>query len=182
MQWHPFLLQYFPRERELGAVFAGSVFMQFVGVWLAPHLLRHIKDERKTLAVVQLLLGLGIALTTLWSNPVMILFFFGLYQFARGMYMPIKDDYLVRSSPKEERTTYISFEAQSHHLGGMAGLLVAGLLGQYLSITGAWVLMGFVVVESDCHVRSRGVGDSRFRCDLHHGLGERLRRIRLPDE
>jgi MFS family permease len=148
MQWQPFLHQHLPRERELGMVFAGSMFLQFIGTWLAPRFSRFVKNERKMLALTQIFFGAGIAFTTLWSSLPLILLFFGLHQVARGMYVPLKDTYLNHHIPSAERATYISFEAQSHHLGGMAGLLVAGLLGQYVSMSCAWIIMGVIVVVS----------------------------------
>ncbi len=64
------------------------------------------------------------------------------------MYLPLKDAYLNHHIPSAERATLISFEALSHHIGGMVGLLVAGLLGQYVSMTCAWVVMGTVLIIS----------------------------------
>lgn len=146
MQWQPFFIKFFPRESTLGMIFALTVFLQFLGSGLAPYARRFFSKERQVLAIVQVAMGVGIMLTTLWSAIVPIFMSFALFQFMRGMYVPLKDAYLNHHIPSEQRATLISFEALSHHVGGMMGLLVAGLLGQYLSMSCAWVVAGLLLV------------------------------------
>lgn len=142
MQWQPFFSAHFPRESMLGMIFAATMFLQLIGAALAPRVSEMFPDHRRTLAGVQVMLGLGIGLTTLWKSVVPAIIAFGVFQIARGMYVPLKDAYLNHNIPSSERATLISFESLSHHAGGMIGLLVAGMLAQYVSLSGAWVFSG----------------------------------------
>ena len=103
-------------------------------------------DEKKALMVCQVLIGLTIMLTVMWSNLPMILVFFLLHEVFRGAFKPIKDAYLQDMLPSKERATLASFESMYGHLGGALGLLMSGWLATVAGIPTAWAVAGAVMV------------------------------------
>jgi MFS family permease len=148
MQWQPFFSRFLRHKSDLGFVYAGISIALIIGSRLAPPFLKRIGSERMALAVTQAAIGFGICVTIFCGNLFAGLAVFWAHEVARGMFVPVEDAYLNDNIPSGERATLISFESISHHVGGMAGLLVSGFIAQYCSMTAAWVLSGTVLVAS----------------------------------
>ena len=116
------------------------------GSAIAPWFLRKIKDERLSLVLCQLVIGVGIFLTVVFRNLTPALATYLIHEMARGMYNPLRDAYLNNNIPSKERATLISFGSISHHLGGMVGLLASGAMAEYMSIPTAWIVSGLILV------------------------------------
>lgn len=148
MQWQPFFLASLSSQIELGYVKAGISICMMIGAAFAPYFLRKIKDERRSILLIQIIIGLGIAGTVLYpSFGVAFTVFMG-HEVARGMLDPLKETYLHDNIPQDKRATIASCDSMSMRAGGMVGLLVSGALAQYVSLPSAWVASGFVLVIS----------------------------------
>jgi len=146
MQWQPFFGQFLPNKTSFGFLFAGMAIAMMIGSAIAPRFLRKIKDEKKAISLTQAGIGAGICLTVAFHKLAPALTIFLVHEIARGMFVPLKDVYLNDNIPSKERATLISFDSISHHIGGMIGLLVSGVLAQYMSLPTAWVVSGLVLV------------------------------------
>ncbi|MBI5420761.1 MAG: MFS transporter [Parcubacteria group bacterium] len=148
MQWQPFFGQFLPNKTSFGFIFAGISIALIIGSALAPWFLRKIVDERVALTISQCVIGVGICTTVLFQQFLPAISIFLIHEVARGLFVPLKDVYLNDNIPSHERATLISFEAVSHHIGGMIGLLVSGVVAQHYSIPVAWIMSGAVLVCS----------------------------------
>ncbi len=156
MQWQPFFKQFLKSQFGLGILWAGMALGLMVGAYLAPRFLKKFKDEKKTLILTQILVGLGIAGTVVWNIFPAAATIFILHEIARGMFKPIKDAYLHDNIPSRERATLISFESIAHHGGGMIGLLLSGMLAEYAGIRLTWFMAGLALILSALLVAKNG--------------------------
>ena len=156
MQWQPFFKQFFKSQLSLGVLFASMTLGLMAGAALAPRFLRKIKDEKKSLVITQILIGLGIAGSVVWNVFPAAITMFLLHEIARGIFKPLKDAYLHNNIPSRERATLISFESIAHHSGGMIGLLLSGLLAERAGIRVTWALFGTALAISALLVAKNG--------------------------
>ncbi len=148
MEWQPFFTQFLSHKRSLGFIFSGISVAMMIGAALAPRLLKKIGSERTSLSIVQIAIGAGIFLTIFCRSLFPALGHFLAHEVFRGMFVPLKDMYLNDNIPSKERATLISFESISHHIGGMIGLLVSGVVAQYGSMKAAWTMSGLILIVS----------------------------------
>lgn len=154
MQWQPIFSQHMPTQ-WLGYVWIGVALSLMLGNWMAPFLLKKVVDERKTLALCQMCIGIGILAAGLSGFPMSLVFFF-FHEMARGACNPIKDAYLHDNIPAKERATIESFESIAHHGGGMIGLVASGFLALKLGISLTWIIFGGLLVVSSLLVIRNG--------------------------
>lgn len=148
MQWQPYFQQFITHTRVLGYICSGTAIAVLIGSSCAPWFLRRTKNHRTALIFCQIIIGLGICLTTLSGNFALGLVAFFVHEAARGLFLPLKDAYLNDHIPSAQRATLISFENISHHIGGLIGLLATGLMAQYISMRFAWIFVGSLLVIS----------------------------------
>lgn len=149
INWQPFLKTFHIPERELGYAYAYMLGAQLFGSLIAPHIKRFAIRENLLLAFVQIIFGLGIACTMLNQSLVGILLFLGLYSFARGLFVPLKEAYVHwHITDSSMRATIASFEALSRHVGAIVGSLLVGFLIKRYSMATAWVVMGGILIIS----------------------------------
>src|SRR3989344_6273711 len=146
MQWQPFFGQFLPNKTSFGFLFASMSIAIMAGSAVAPWFLRQVEGEKKAISLTQLVIGSGICLTVMFDRIAPALGIFLAHEFARGLFLPLKDVYLNDNIPSKERATLISFDAISRHIGGMIGLVVSGVLAQYMSLPTAWMISGLVLV------------------------------------
>lgn len=146
MQWQPFFSQFLSNKTGLGFVFAVIAIAMGLGSALATRFLKIVKNEQRALLVSQIIIGIGIATTTLFKFFSVALGIFVLHEAARGLFRPIKDVYLNDNIPSKERATLISFESLFQHIGGAVGLVVSGFLAEKISIPFTWVFSGVLLV------------------------------------
>ncbi len=148
MQWQPYFAKTFNISSQyLGWIFSGvSIFMMF-GSILAPYFAHRVKQEKKILLLSQAMVGISLILASFSQTLGTALIFFWLHEFGRGLFKPLKDQYLNDSIESSQlRATLISFESMSHHIGGLFGLFVGGLLAQLFGIQTAWLVSGLLLL------------------------------------
>ena len=148
MQWQPLFGAYLVSQTSLGFVKAGISLCMMAGALIVSRVVGRISDERRVISLVQISIGVGIAVTVLCQSFVPALGVFLLHEIPRGMLDPLKESYLHDNIPQDRRATIASCDSISHHIGGMIGLLVSGALAQYLSLPTAWIVSGLVLVIS----------------------------------
>jgi len=147
MQWQKIFINHLKTNFHVSLLMVGIQITVMAGGYLSLRFLTLCKsDEKKALMVCQVLIGLTIMLTVMWSNLPMILVFFLLHEVFRGAFKPIKDAYLQDMLPSKERATLASFESMYGHLGGALGLLMSGWLATVAGIPTAWAVAGAVMV------------------------------------
>ncbi len=146
MQWQPFFMHFLNDKSSLGFIFSGISVAIIFGSYLAPKISRRIKNEKAIIVTSEVIVGLGICSTILLKSIVPAVTVFLIHEAARGLINPLKDTYFNNNIPSNERATLLSFEALSHHLGGMIGLLVSGFLAEYFSLKSAWISSGLILV------------------------------------
>ena len=156
MQWQPFFKQFLKSQLSLGVLFATMTLGLMVGAALAPRFLEKIKDEKKSLVITQILIGLGIAGSVVWNVFPAAITMFLVHEMARGIFKPLKDVYLHANIPSKERATLVSFESIAHHGGGMIGLLLSGFLAEHVGIRITWALLGAALTISALLVAKNG--------------------------
>ncbi len=127
-----------------------------VGAGLARPMLRMVRDEKRALALVQAMVGIGIAGSVMVGIFPLAVSAFLFHEIARGMFKPLKDVYLHDNIPSKERATIVSFESIAHHGGGMIGLLASGLLAERAGIPITWSLSGLLLLTSTLLVMRNG--------------------------
>jgi MFS family permease len=143
MQWQPFFARYLgQRTTPLGLIFAGISLALIIGSHFTVRFRKYCRSDKKAMALAQLGIGLTLVVTAyMWSLPLALSCFL-LHEAVRGVFYPIKDTYLNNNIPSSERATLISFESMSRQIGGMAGLLISGVLANFISISFAWTVTG----------------------------------------
>ncbi len=156
MQWQPYFKPFLKTQFGLGLLWSGMALGLMLGAYLGPRFLEKIKNEKKSLLITQILVGVGIAGSTVWKlSPVAVTVFL-LHEVARGMFKPLKDAYLHDNIPSRERATIISFESIAHHGGGMIGLLLSGMSAEYVGIRPTWIISGVALIVSALLVAKNG--------------------------
>ncbi len=145
MQWQLFFKPENGDTFQLGYMFAAIMAGLMGGSYLAKYLTHRIKNEKKALIWCQVCTGVFLAITALYSFPVSACLFV-LHEIPRGMYGPVKEQYLHDNIPSHARATVSSFESMTPHLGGMIGLLCSGALAQTYGIATTWICSGVALV------------------------------------
>lgn len=146
MQWQPLFKQWLPNQTSLGFLFSAISISMMIGAGIAPIILRKLKCQKKTLAVFQIIIGLGIVASTLFNSFIVAIIAFLLHEVARGAFGPIKDAYLHENIPPKERATIESFESLAHHSGGAVGLLLTGVIAKNLGMSLTWIISGSFLI------------------------------------
>ncbi len=146
MQWQPFFAPALPNKTSLGIIFAGISLAAMLGATLSTRIQKIIGSEKATLILSQCIIGAGIVGAAIIGSFPIALTVFLIHEIGRGLYAPVKDQYLNAHIPSETRATLISFGSMSNHIGGMIGLLASGALAQYYSIPTAWVISGGALI------------------------------------
>lgn len=155
MQWQPYFSK-FTNPLGLGWIFGGvSVFMM-LGAILAPRLAKKVQEEKKSLLLVQMFIGIMLLAAALGQTLFLSLTFFLAHELGRGAFKPLKDQYLNDNISSNIRATLISFESMSHHIGGLLGLFLAGYLAQVFSINVAWIVSGVTLLAVSLALAKNG--------------------------
>jgi len=145
MQWQPYFMSFGLAKENMGYIYFGISVAIIAGSFSSSWILHKMKrDEKRFLVFAQVFMGAGVMVCYFNGLFAFSITCFLFHEFARGLFAPIKDDY-VNQSIKEgskERATLLSMESLSHHVGGMAGLIASGLVAKYLSIPNAWLIFG----------------------------------------
>lgn len=134
MQWQPFFQGLGANRLSFGWIFATISLSLMAGSHYAPKVLAKIGDEKRSSVVALTSIGFFVALTAmaggqfLWALPPFLA-----HEFCRGLFSPIKSQYLNDHARAAERATINSLESLTSHLAGAIGLIISGILAQALS-------------------------------------------------
>ncbi len=150
MQWTiVFQKQYSLETKYLGWIFMGIALTQAWGGHLSKYSRRLFKDEKKSLALTQIITALMIIALTQISGLMTTLSFFFLHELSRGAFKPLKQSFFNDQLLAETRATVLSLDSMINKVGSLIGLLVSGFIANTYSINTAWLLSGlFLLVAS----------------------------------
>ncbi len=146
MQWQPLFSQFLSSKASLGFIKAGISVFLLIGAAMTSTVLRWSKNERGAIHLAQVIAGLAIVLTVLPQAFLPAIAAFLIHEIPRGWFDPINNAYLNNNIPSKERATIISLVAMMEHIGGLAGLILFGFLGEYFSIPTAWIVAGGILI------------------------------------
>jgi len=146
MQWQVYFLEFFSDQKLLGIVFAGISLFTIVGAWLSPKLKTKVGSDRRGILLAQMIIGASLIGAAVASVPIVAIAFFFTHELGRGLFAPIKNQYLNANIPSKERATLLSMDSIAHHFGGVGGLIVTGYLARAVSVNAAWIFSGVILV------------------------------------
>ena len=146
IQYQLFFEQFLPNKTALGFLWSAAAIFVVVGATLSARLLLKLENNhKKTLALSQIGIGLGILLLGILPFPFSLLAFL-FWKLTVGIFEPINDEYLNQNIPSESRATLISFQAMAFSVSMGVGLIFSGLMSKYFSIPTMWVILGGVLI------------------------------------
>ncbi len=147
MQWTiVFQKQYGLETKYLGWVFLGIALTQSWGGHLSKYSQRLVKDEKKSLALTQIMTALMIIVLTQISGLATTLGFFFLHELSRGAFKPLKQSFFNDHLLSETRATVLSLDSMINKVGSLVGLLMSGFLANAFSIKTAWLVSGLFLL------------------------------------
>ncbi len=155
MYWQPFFKSYGVNESSFGFIYAGIMAFVAIGSFLVLRM-KSTGREKSLILRIQIITGIFVILTVMFSSLPIILTLFLLHEMTRGMCPPLKDSFLQKRIPSAERATITSFCAIAPHIGGVFGLLVSGAIAQYCGISFAWIVSGIVLIVGALLVKRNG--------------------------
>lgn len=146
MQW-PLIFKgdYGFSSPQLGLLFAGISVSVAAGSKLSKHFTR-FSNEKSAIIIPQLITAIAIIICSRVSGFTIMISAFLLHEFGRGIFSPLKQDYVNDRLRSESRATLLSLESMFAKCGALAGLLISGLVAQLLSIKSAWLMSGIVML------------------------------------
>lgn len=149
MQWTiVFQKQYSLETKYLGWIFMGIALTQAGGGHLSKYSRRLFKDEKKSLALTQIMTALMIIVLTQISGLMTTLSFFFLHELSRGAFKPLKQSFFNDHLLSETRATVLSLDSMINKIGSLVGLLVSGFIAETYSINTAWLLSGLFLLAA----------------------------------
>jgi predicted MFS family arabinose efflux permease len=100
------------------------------------------KNEKLLLIIPQLVTAIAIIITSRSSGLFMVTGAFLLHEVGRGMFTPVKQDYINNRIESKNRATVLSLESMFTKLGAFIGLIVSGFLANGLGISSTWLFSG----------------------------------------
>ncbi|NMC51881.1 MFS transporter [Candidatus Kuenenbacteria bacterium] len=156
MQWQPFFQGLGVNRLFFGWLFAFIAIAAMIGSHYGPWLLQKIKSERKAISITLSLVGLFVFLTAIGAFKLFLaLPAFLTHEIFRGLYQPIKSQYLNENIASEERATLNSFESLTSHVFGAAGLVVSGVLAKELSVEWCWLIFGLATILASWKINKK---------------------------
>lgn len=147
MQWQKIFIDKLNLNSYMGILMAVIQIFVIIGNQISRKNIFGFSDnEKKGMAISQIIIGIGMIVTVLSQNFPVIITFFLLHELGRGMFGPIKDDYLQENIPSRKRATIGSFESMYIHIGGALGLVTSGWVAKNISIPSAWIISGSILI------------------------------------
>jgi MFS family permease len=146
MQWQPFFTKIFGNISTLGVIMIGVSLSMLIGSFFIPRFKSWFKDERTSINVSQIIIGIGVIFTAMLPRSPLAVIPFFLHEVFRGVFTPIKDNFLNCNIPSELRATLISVESISHHFGGVFGLVISGWVALRFSLSVSWLMSGLFII------------------------------------
>lgn len=146
MQWTIFFKDsYHFSSSYLGYLFVLISIFLALGSKFSAWLKKRISNEYKLLILPQLFTATAIIVISQVSGVFMVATFFLLHEFGRGVFTPIKQDYINNLIASERRATLLSLESMFVKLGAFVGLLISGFLADALGIINTWFISGLIL-------------------------------------
>lgn len=146
MQWTIFFKDsYHFSSSYLGYLFVLISIFLALGSKFSAWLKKRISNEYKLLILPQLFTATAIIIISQVSGVFMVATFFLLHEFGRGVFTPIKQDYINNLIASERRATLLSLESMFVKLGAFVGLLISGFLADGLGIINTWFISGLIL-------------------------------------
>ena len=144
MQWQPYFIQGLGDKQYLGYLSVAMNIAIALGSYFINHFIKMIKDDEKAIVACQIITGVMIATLVLLPYPFNM-FMFVLHEIPRGIFSPLKDNFLQKNIPSKARATISSFDSVYPHLGGIIGLLCSGFLANKYGIANTWIAAGVLM-------------------------------------
>lgn len=143
MQW-PLMFKgnYGFTSLQLGFVFVAISITSAGGGRFSKNLTRWLKNEKTTIVLPQLITAVAIILCAKSGSLALFTGTFMLHEFGRGIFSPLKQNYVNNRLPSEKRATLLSLESMLVKFGALLGLIISGLLAQNFSIRWTWLFSG----------------------------------------
>ena len=152
MQWHALFQGFGCKIEDLGTITFLVYMTLAVAATVATRVLKKMRnDEKYFLAVCQALMGAGVVFAVVADLFPVAISAYLIHEFARGLFAPIKDDFINQSisSGSKERATLLSIDSLAHHIGGAIGLFVSGYIAREFGLQLTWIAFGgFLAIAS----------------------------------
>ena len=145
MYWAITLEKYMKNVFQISQVWILIPILILVGGYISGYLDKFYKEKRIILLSV-LIIGLGLLITSQCHSLIWMVIFFSSHEMGRGMINPVRRAYINKHIPSKERATILSFDAMISCLGAALGLLLGGIIAQYLSISISWLVASLVIL------------------------------------
>lgn len=126
---------------QLGLVFVGISLSSALGSRFSKKIAR-LFNEKSAIIIPQMITALAIIICSKANGFTIVTSAFLVHEFGRGVFSPLKQNYVNDRLQSESRATLLSLESMFAKLGALAGLLVSGLLAEMISIKLAWLFSG----------------------------------------
>jgi predicted MFS family arabinose efflux permease len=127
---------------QLGFIFVGISITSAGGGRFSKILKQWLKNEKTTIVLPQLITAVAIIFCARSGSLALFTGTFMLHEFGRGIFSPLKQNYVNNRLPSEQRATLLSLESMLVKFGALIGLIVSGLLAQNFSIRWTWLFSG----------------------------------------
>lgn len=155
MYWQPFFKGKGMQEINYGYLYTSMVAAIALGAYAASKMKVDGK-ERMLIIAAQFVSGILVIATSLATTLFGCMAMFIAHEIPRGFLNPVKDGYLQKRIPSEERATISSFCAIAPHIGGAIGLVLSGFIAEYCSISVSWMFSGAILVVGSVLVAKNG--------------------------
>lgn len=145
MFWQPFFGNLGISKLYFGYVFTGMMSCLAFGAYIA---CKTKVEGREKIMIIgsQIYVGILIILTIIFSDLIVVLTLFLFHEVGRGFWEPMRDSYLHKRIPSNERATIDSFCSIYPHIGGVFGLIFSGIMTQVGGISLAWVVSSLILI------------------------------------
>ena len=143
MQWTLVFKNYFNfSSLHLGYLFVFTSIAVALGGRFSKKFKYWFKNEKLLLIIPQIVTAIAIIITSRVSGIFLVIGAFLLHEFGRGMFSPVKQNYMNNRIESKNRATVLSLESMFTKMGAFIGLIVSGFLANYFGIANTWLFSG----------------------------------------
>ncbi|MBU2067983.1 MAG: MFS transporter [Patescibacteria group bacterium] len=146
MQWQIMFKNLGLDTGKLGWVFVGFCTFIFIGSQLSSWFLEITRSEKRAIVLSQLITVIGILVASQFSILGLVISSFFIHEAGRGIFRPLKQTYINKRIPSQQRSTILSFDSMMTMVGSVLGLVVSGWLAKNYSISASWFFSGIVLL------------------------------------
>jgi len=146
MFWQLYFKPHIQSQVYFGIIHTLALTAMFVGTSYSTKIAAKIGCERKCILASFVFTGVWLGISGLIPFFVISLPAFLLHELGRGLFDPIKDNYLNKNIPSSQRATLDSLQSTARHVGSVSGLLASGMIATSVSDGMSWVVSGAVLI------------------------------------